>query len=239
VITLLVFYWVTIVAVGLFTVSPKERYLLNVHVLGYFFLAILVVQAAPGAIDWQQGMSRWLLRGFAIFTALALVAGVAWRLSHQVVHPDYDVAMDYVTEHHDPGQPVIVALPPVAWLSLDDSDHDDLYFLAGPQNQSRAQGYTRWTKSGDRVDYWVGVSAIVTSDDLKSILQEHPDAWVVVDEERMRANWAYGGAIEQLLLSMTEPVYKGPGGVMVLRPVSTVAGFPIGMDGPGALQSGT
>ena len=217
-VTLLVFYWLPVIVVGLFTVSPKERYLLNVHLLGYLFVAALVIHLFTRARVRRDITSRALAYGVTGLVLLALGAGLGWRLDHTVVHPNHNAAMAYVAERHEPGQPVIVALPPVAWLSLGEADRDDLAFLAGPQDQSRAQRYTRWSSDGELIDYWVGANAIVSRGELESLLSEHPEAWVVVDDERMGAEWAYDGPIEDLLRDTTVQVFEEPGGAMVLRP---------------------
>lgn len=225
-IVLLVFYWLPVIAVGVFTVSPKERYLLHVHLLGYVFVGALIVTLArrPG-----QLASRWDSLRPAVATALtatvalAIGSGLAWRLENPVVHPDYNAAMAYVADHHEPGQPVIVALPAVGYLTLDASSRPDLQFLAGDEDRPRAQRYTRRADDGRLVDYWVGVDSIVTADQLRRVLAEHPNAWIVVDEERLAADWAYAGEVGQLVTDTTEPVYEAPGGALVLR-VSSAAG---------------
>ena len=61
------------------------------------------------------------------------------------------------------------------------------------------------------------MDAIVTSDDLRRILRDHPDAWIVIDEERLRADWAYAGEIETLLDTGTIIEHRTPGGGLVLR----------------------
>lgn len=224
VVTLLSFYWIPMVAVGIFTVSPKERYLLNVHILGYLFLAVLLIhltrQCAGRDADARRRLAR--LAGPVASAAMVLAIGVSlvWRLDNPVVHPNHNAAMAYVAERHEPGEPVIVALPAIADLALEDSDRDDLYFLAGPQDKPRAQRYTRTTGDGDLIDYWVGVDSIVTVDQLRTLLLEYPDAWVVVDEQRLNADWAYAGVIQRVLNDMTYPVVRTSGGGLVLRSYS-------------------
>ncbi len=223
-ITLLTLYWLPMVAVGVFTVSPKERYLLNVHVLGYLFLAMLLVGLIQRRWEWavygRIGITGFLRQVVMVAVVLSISASLLWRLDNPVVHPNYNAAMAYVAEHHEPGQAVIVALPAVADPALDDSDRDDLHFLAGPQDRPRAQRYTRITGDGDLIDYWVGVDSIVSAEQLRILLLEYPDAWVVVDEHRLGAEWAYGGSIEQALRDMTFPALHTPGGGIVRRPTT-------------------
>jgi hypothetical protein len=221
--TMLVMYWVPIVAVGFFTVAPKERYLLNVHLLGYVFVAMLVVGIRPRTHGQDGRDSRLWTHGLLAATLAVAILGVGWRLGSPVVHPDYNVAMDFVARHHSAGQPVIVALPPVAWQALPADDHDDLAFLAGPQDHKRARGYTRADEDGFLIDYWVGIPAIDSGEYLASYLRQHPDAWVVVDEERLRADWAYGGEMERILMDATVTVFEAPGGALVMRPAGPYA----------------
>ena len=97
-------------------------------------------------------------------------------------------------------------------------DRDDVYFLAGPQDRPRAERYTRPGPDGHLIDYWVGVEAIVAASDLRNLLAAHPDAWVVVDEQRLYASWApYAGAMTEVIEEMTTTVFATPDGALVLR----------------------
>ncbi len=153
--------------------------------------------------------------GFTPVAVASLLSGLAWRFEHPVVHPDHTAAFAYVVEHRAPGEPVIAALPAVAYLALGNSD--DLFFLAGPEDGPRAQRYTRRTASGLLVDYWVGVDAIVSPTELRRTLAAHPGAWVVVDEERLEASWAYAGAMTDAIRATTVTAYEAPGAALVLR----------------------
>lgn len=220
VITLLSLYWLPMVAVGLFTVSPKERYLLNAHVLGYVFVATVLMGLSGWVVETSARERAWTSQlagiGVSVALVLAIATGLVWRLDNPIVHPDYNVAMSYVADHHESGQPVVVALPPVADLALEDSDRDDLYFLAGAQDKPRAQRYTR-QHDEKLIDYWVGVRSIVAVEELQMLLIENPDAWIVVDRGRLAGDWAFGGEFRQVLNSMTYPVLRTSGGGLVLR----------------------
>lgn len=218
VVTLLSLYWVTVGTVGVLTVSPKERYLLHVHGLGYVFVAVVLIRLAGRRAGGRAGIASVLTRGLVIAVVMAIGAGLVWRLEERVVHPDYIAAMEYVSDRHKPGQPVIVALPAVGYLAMGQAAKPDLYFLAGSQDRPRAQRYTRWENGERLIDYWVGVDAIVTTDELSQFLLKHPDAWVVVDEDRLAADWAYAGAIERLFNDTTSTVFRAPGGALVIRP---------------------
>jgi hypothetical protein len=225
-IVVLAMYWFPVVTVGLFTNSPKERYLLNSHLLGYLFAAVIVVIVVDrwrGSREGASGLRPAFAWAFSIAIVATLTIGVAWRFQHPVVHPDHHAAMAYVAEHHQPGQPVIIALPAVGYLAMDEEDHDDLHFLAGEQDQSRARRYTRTTTDGRLIDYWVGAHAMVDPERLRTFLGQHPDAWVVVDRERLTADWAYGGVVEDVLRESTTPIATTSGGGLVLRPANLPA----------------
>lgn len=217
----LAMYWVPMLGVGLFTSSPKERYVLNAHLLGFMFAAVIVI----AAIDhWRNLRPDYnilppaLAQGFTILMALALVGGTNWRIDNPVVHPDHNAAMEYVVAHHQDGEPIISALPAISWLAVDESDRDDIYFLAGEQDQSRARRYTRYADDGQLIDYWVGAPAMVNPEGIRQFLRDNPNAWIVVDEDRLTEDWAYQGVVEEILLDETVPVATTNGGGLILRP---------------------
>ncbi|HEV2073446.1 MAG TPA: hypothetical protein VGR29_07360 [Thermomicrobiales bacterium] len=220
-VVVLTMYWFPMAAVGLFTSSPKERYVLHSHLLGYLFAAVIIVSVIR---RWQDaraetpGIPPVFAQVFSVAIAVTLISGATWRLQNPVVHPDHHAAMEYITEHHVAGEPIISSLPAIAYLAIDEEDRDDLYFLAGEQDQSRARRYTRYTGEGVLIDYWVGADALVSSTRLQVFLRQHPDAWVVVDRERLQAEWAYAGVVEDILRESTVPVAITAGGGLVLRP---------------------
>jgi hypothetical protein len=217
----LTMYWVPMLGVGLFTSSPKERYVLNAHLLGFMFAAVIVIAALD---HWRKIRPDFnivppaLAQGFTLFLLAALVVGTSWRIENPVVHPDHNAAMEYVVAHHQDGEPIIAALPAIAYLAVDVEDRDDLYFLAGEQNQSRARRYTRYTGEGHLIDYWVGAPAMVDPAKIRQFLRDNPNSWIVVDEHRLTENWAYAGVVEGILLDETVPVATTNGGGLVLRP---------------------
>ena len=217
-------YWVPMIGVGLFTNSPKERYVLNSHLLGYLFAAVIVAAAVD---RWREarpvtpGVHPLASQVFSIALAVTLVWGGTWRLENPVVHPDHHAAMEYVVMHHQPGEPVIVALPAIGYLAMGEENADDLYFLAGEQNQTRARRYTRYTGDGNLIDYWAGVPALTSPARIETFLAQNPDAWIVVDDHRLTEDWAYAGPIAQVLRDNTSPVATTAGGGVVLRPNAT------------------
>jgi hypothetical protein len=211
---LLCLYWVPVVAIGLFTVSPKERYFLHVHTLGYLFVAWLLVRTAQR----DGGSTRAGRASPGLAVTIAIGVALVLRLAHPVVHPDYHAAMAWVATHQQPGEPIVVARPPAAWLTLEPARRGDLVYLAGGEDQPWERRYTRYGPAGDLVDYWVGIDAIVSADELRRFLEANPDAWIVLDEGHLVAEWAYGGEIERVLRDTTSIVQRTPGGGLVLRP---------------------
>jgi hypothetical protein len=217
----LAMYWVPMIGVGGFTSSPKERYVLNAHLVGYLFVSVIVVAAIQ---YWRSLRPEYnvlppaVAQGFSIAMVLVLLWGTDWRIDNPVVHPDHNAAMEYVVAHHQPGEPIISALPAISYLAVDPSDRDDIYFLAGEQNQSRARRYTRYTGDGQLIDYWVGAPALVNPEGIRQFLRDNPDAWIVVDRDRLGEDWAYAGVVEKILLDETVPVATTNGGGLVLRP---------------------
>ncbi len=217
-----IMYWLTALTVAVLTASPKPRYLLHVHTLGYLFVAVLLCGLTRtqwnGRTGLRNAVGRLLACGAIMIVLTGIGGGLVWRLQHLVVHPDYHAAMVYAAANHSPGQPVIVALPPVAYLAMDESDRDDLYFLAGSHESTRAERYTLATEEGKTIDYWVGIDSIVTVEELRNLLATNPNSLLVIDEYRLEADWAYRGEIEDVIREMTRVVYRGPGGALVLMP---------------------
>jgi hypothetical protein len=221
-----IMYWLPVLTVAVLTASPKPRYLLHVHTLGYLFVAVLLCGLTRTQWKERTGLRNavgpLLACGAIVVVLTGIGGGLVWRLQHLVVHPDYHAAMAYAAANHSPRQPVIVALPPVAYLAMDGSDRDDLYFLAGSRESTRADRYTLATEDGKSVDYWVGIDSIVTVEELRNLLVENPNSLLVIDEYRLEADWAYRGEIEDVIREMTRVVYRAQGGALVLMPYKGV-----------------
>jgi hypothetical protein len=210
----------------------RSRYLLHVHAIGWVVLAVLLGGVlGHGAIRLGGDRTRlrvsWRNAPLLLLAPLVLAGGLSWRLVHPVVHPDHNAALAYVAERRTPDQVVIVALPAIAYLTP--GTETGLIFLAGPDDRTRADKLTRRTSDGGTTDYWIGVPAITSVDQLRLVLAAYPDAWIVVDEERLSGDWAYAGPLADLLRRETVRVYEGPGEVLVLRPRATSAIPPAGI----------
>jgi hypothetical protein len=110
---------------------------------------------------------------------------------------------------------VIVALSPAPYLALGSAD--DLIFMPGPLEALRTQRYTRITAEGERIDYWAGAPTIVSTNELCTQLLNHPDTWLIVDQQRLSAIWAYKGELNAVIRGLAYEAYHGPGDVIVLR----------------------
>ncbi|HEV2128518.1 MAG TPA: hypothetical protein VGR22_07870, partial [Thermomicrobiales bacterium] len=216
---LLALYWLPLLAVVLLTASRKVRYIVHLHVLGYLFLAVLLVALLHQTVTLRgDSRLRLLARHAAIIGIVtAVVAGLGWRLENRVVQPDYNQAMAYVADRHQPGEPVIVTLPPVGYLTMDESNRDDLYFLAGSAGWTRADRYTRWDEDGRLIDYWIGADSIVSTRMLDEMLATHDNAWVIADRDRLEDDWTSTTAIERVIRESMFPVYASDGGAVVYR----------------------
>lgn len=219
--SLLTLHWLTIFVVGvLLSTGGQARYLVHILPLGYVLVPVAAYMVYRTASEARLVAGPFSRRGIAVVLLLApllvnSLMGSNWRLSNSGSAPDYFAAMDYVADHHEPGQPIIVALPPVAYLSLDTEDRRDIYFLGGSEDSSRAQRYTRLV-NGETVDFWIGAPALTTMMDLCSLLTTSPErSYIVVDEERLEGDWAYGGRVELLINGASDHVSEGDNGVIV------------------------
>jgi hypothetical protein len=149
---------------------------------------------------------------------LEQVSGLVDVIHHPVLGADYQAAANFVAAQYVPGEPVLIALPPPGYLAL--GEPDDLVFLASSLEAQRAQRYTRRTVDGRYVDFWLGVPAIVSTEQLCSAIAASPDLWLIVDETRLDRDWAFAGPMADAIRTSTSEVYSGAGGVSVRRPIS-------------------
>lgn len=219
--TLLTLHWVTMLVIGLLLATQGQaRYMVHLLALGYALVPIAAYMIYTTASSAPLGRIPLTRRGLGAALLLAPVllnslTGVDWRLSNSGSAPDYFGAMSYVRDNHEPGQPIIVALPPVAYLSLDAEDRKDIHFLGGSEDNNRAQRYTQLV-NGQYVDFWLGTPAITTMRGLCDLLITSPQrSYIVVDEDRLEGDWAYGGRVELLINGASDHVSEGDNGVIV------------------------
>jgi hypothetical protein len=143
------------------------------------------------------------------------VNGLYRLRENPVTGTDYLPAAEFIAARHEPGQKILTALPPPAYLALDSTE--DLIFLSSSQDRKRAQRYTRLTADGTYVDYWTGVDSVVDVRTLCSTLLNTPDLWLLVDRSRLRADWAFAGPMATVIEGLTYIRYEAEGGAMVRR----------------------
>ncbi|MGI8643602.1 MAG: hypothetical protein ACR2LS_05745 [Thermomicrobiales bacterium] len=218
--TLLALYWGPVLAVSLLTFEQRSRYLLHVQPFGVILIALALTAITNSARSRRRG--SWLTEGgmaLGVVTLAVLVSatGLSDRFQHPVIAPDYVTAMQHVAAGRQPGDPVIVALPAAAYLAID--DQTEIVFLAGTEGQARVTRYTFLTGTGSTVDYWTGSTAITSPGQLCQLVQDQPGAWIVVDENRLAAGWAYRGEMARTIDRLTRQAGEAPGGVVILRPL--------------------
>lgn len=214
-------YWLPVLLVGTFTNEPQERYVIHIQPLGF----IVVALAARELIEWRPAgvldeRTRVVVARVAgalalLITALHLGSSLYRLTNRTVIDPDYVDAARYVAARRQSDERVIVGLTPPAYLAL--GGREGLIFVAGPKDSKRAERYTRQTGEETYVDYWAGVPAYVTPKQLCDTLLTYPDTWLILDTQRIRANWAFAGAMADVMTGLTYEVYKADGGAVVRR----------------------
>ena len=143
------------------------------------------------------------------------VAGIAEMQRNPVTGVDFLPVVEFVAERKGDDEKVLAALPPPAYLALGSTE--DLIFLSSPLDRKRAQRYTRLTEDGRYVDYWAGVDSVVDTAGLCQTLLTEPDLWLIVDDSRLTADWAFAGSMAIVIEGMTYIRYSAEGGAMVRR----------------------
>lgn len=143
------------------------------------------------------------------------LAGLARLQTNPITGVDYLPVVAFVEERKQAGEKVLVALPPPAFLAFGSTE--DLIFLSSPLERKRAQRYTRLTEDGRYVDYWTGVDSVVDTAGLCQTLLSEPDLWLIVDDSRLTADWAYAGTMATVIEGMTYIRYYAEGGGLVRR----------------------
>lgn len=216
--TLLALYWGPVLAISLLTFEQRSRYLLHVQPFG-IILIVLALAAINGAARSRR-RTTWLTDGGTSLGIVALLivvsaTGLSHRFQRPIIGPDYVTAMETVAAARQPGEAVLVALPAAAYVAF--GSQDDIFFLAGTEGQPRVTRYTFVSDQGNAVDYWTGATAITSPDQLCRMIEDQPGAWIVVDETRLTAVWAYRGEMARMIENLTEQTGDAPGGVLILR----------------------
>lgn len=207
--------------------GAQTRYLVHILPLGYVLIAIAawhIARISSRAHLVGTVTIRGLLVAMLVFpTIVFLLQASRWRMEFPDDDPDFFPALSYVADRHEPGQPIFVSLPPVAYFTLDDQTVDnDLYFLAGPEDRTRTTRYLKRQRDGAITDYWLGVPAVTSTEQMCEMLVANSgNAWFVVDDERLDAGWAYAGPMAEAIRASSDLEAEGANGINVyrLRPV--------------------
>lgn len=208
-----------VLGIALLTSAAQPRYLVGIHPIAFVAMGMAMNQVhgmSPSSRQsWHGRAGMVLSMGLALIFVIHAISGLASLWRAPVIGPDYPAAFAFVRAHHTSNAPIVVSLPAVAALEL--GPDAPLIFLAGSEEGVRAQRYTWQTPDGRTVDFWLGRDAIVSTQEFCALLAAHPDAWLVVDEQRIGAGWAYGGSMRRLILGLTYGTYRAPGGAVVRR----------------------
>jgi hypothetical protein len=207
-------HWSAIVIVGVVVVfDPQSRYLLHIVPLGY------VIAGASIWAVWTAVASRErVVRGavcvaigtliLAPMVATTAIGGVRRSQEHSYGYDtDYWSITSWVGSHHAAGEVVISALPPASAFWFDEDT--PVYFLAGKEGSARASRYAKPLDDGSIGDYWLGAPLIDSTAALCDVLHMHAgNAWIIVDEGRMEASWAYSGEMAEVMLGSSVTRYR-------------------------------
>lgn len=202
---LLAGYAAPLLAVVFLLSDQQARYLLPIQPFGFALVA-----AAPGLLP--RGEYRRILDVAAFVVAGGLLWGTVERLEDPLVDEDFRPTLAWLVEHRQPEEPVLAVLPPIFELML--GRDVPAFFMAG--SKARRNKYTRYVKAGN-IDYWTGWRTLGETDLVCRFANEHPEAWVPIDRERLALSSVLGPRLRALLHEGTEIVYDEPGAALVLR----------------------
>gem|GEM_PF-1958593 len=172
---------------------------------------------SPGAITPR--VRQRIFVGISILLIAAIVyydlGGLNRLRTRPVTGVDYVPAAQYVAARHLPGEAILTALPAPVYLTVGSTE--DIIFLSSPLSRKRAQRYTRLTIDGRYLDYWTGVDSVVDVPGLCNTLLTSPNLWVVVDESRLKADWAFLGPMADVITGLTYIQHSVDGGAQVRR----------------------
>lgn len=194
--------WGGLVLVSLFTSGNDPRYVLHLH--------LFTVCALVGTLPLVR--ARWgqlLTVGIAVMLGWGVLRGCYVTWVNPVVSPDYRGLHAALAREPDAGAPILTPMPAVSWWLLPDH-RDQLVFLAGAEDSPRPGRYTHAGPDGAE-DFWLGKASIVSQQGFCEFSVEHPDAWILYDQQRLRSEDLFGGAMQTLLRRGVEVVAEGPG----------------------------
>lgn len=162
---------------------------------------------------------RWILGSISALLIAAVLGyemqGLNKLRAEPIIGADYVQISEYVAARHKPGEAILTALPAPVFLAM--GSRDDIIFLPSPLDRERAQRYTRILDDGRYVDYWTGSDSVVNVAGLCNTLLTTPDVWIVLDDARLKADWAYQGPMAEVIYGMTYVQFSGDAGAQVRR----------------------
>ena len=211
-------YWLLIggLAEFLFVVEPglkQPRYVTPLFILTF------IIIGGWGALGWQRLAGRFrpvVIREQSWLTAAILISAVGlWFVSARQLPKiffeglpavAYDRAFQFVAENAQAGDPVLSPLPAAASLYLE----NPTYFAA----QNAIHTFVHLNTEGVLGDRWIGAPWLHTAQQFKTVLQDHPRVWLVVDqltlESQFNSDW------KQLVRHNTTNVWH-QNGIFVFR----------------------
>lgn len=219
-------HWLPVIIVGIATQEPQERYVIHIVPSGFVIVALAIQQLAwrirelPN-LSTNPGWQRRVLIGCTVGLAAILVINqisAAFGLQRdRVLDPDYVAASNYVHDRRESGEPVFSAMTPAPYLVF--GNDDGLNFISGSPYSSRTKRYVRVNGQGESLDYWIGVPSVYLMNDLCHMIIDNPDAWIIIDINRLLSPNFMGGEWARMIIGMTYQPYWDESGMMVLRPV--------------------
>ena len=200
--------WLGLVCVALFSSATDPRYVLHLHL----FTVCAVVGTVP---ILQERWGRPLAVGVAVMLGWGVVRGCYVTWVNPVVSPDYRGLHGAIAREPDRGALILTPMPAVTWWSLPQY-RDRLVFLAGAEDSPRPGRYTHAGPDGPE-DFWLGGPSVVSRQGFCELSAEHPDAWILYDQQRLRSDDLFGGIMGSLLRQGTEVIASGPGDTRLAR----------------------
>ncbi len=220
---LLITYATPVLLVAAFTSDSLSRYLLHIQPMSWIILGLGIHELL--AFGGQYARAWRALAYVVLGMCLVYVFdGTASRIQRHDVDPDYARALRWIEPQHTAGDPVLAAMTSVTWFSL--IPQADVYFLAGSEDAARTGRYVRAAPDGSLMDYWSGVPALASTATLCTFLEAHPNSWLLVDDERLRSNWAFGGPMQEVIRGASAQVFKESDAASVYRSLVPAAWSP-------------
>jgi hypothetical protein len=220
IVTVLLAHWgIIAIAAIVLSAEPAGRYVTQVLALGSIVLTLACWVLWNSA---RRPETQRLARVAAIAIAILLIGqsvlNASWRIDYPGADPNYLATTQWTAQQLQPGQIVIIAVPPAAEFGFSTATLDnDMYFLAGPADGPRTRRYIKTMPDGEPGDYWLGLPPIASLITLCSVLKDHANnGWILVDRQRLRAKWAYRGDFNTVIQGSTERLYQTPRGTYVL-----------------------